>query len=148
MSENFDSNLIIEIKVSYLTVAVLGVAHLGAGLLAMTVPLPWLARFALWGLLAVSLVGTARRHGWRAGPGAVTGLELDREGLCALRGGHSGGWRNGEIVRALVHPWGVLLTVRLDGRRRPAYVTIPADAVAAEPFRRLRARLRLESRAA
>ncbi len=126
----------------------LGVAHLGAGLLAMTVPLPWMVRIPLWLTLAWSLVCSLRRYAWRADARAVTDLEIDREGLCAVRRGNGGRWENGVITRAVVRPWAVLLTVKFDGRRRSEHLLIPGDAVDSGPFRQLRARLRLETRAA
>jgi len=148
LSEKFDSNLIINIKVSYAVIAVLSMAHLGAGLSAALVPLPWPTRIVLWLALAVNLVRALRRHGLRTDHRAVTGLEMGAGGLCAVRRAGTDSWQEGEVVRAVVHPWGVLLAVRFAGRRRPEPLLVPADAVPAEPFRRLRARLRLETRAA
>jgi hypothetical protein len=101
----------------------------------------------LWLSLVASLILSARRHGWRTGTGAVTDLELGEDGRCALRYAQASDWREGEVIRAVVHPWMVLLTLRLHGRRWPVSLWIPADAAAADAFRRLRARLRLESRA-
>jgi len=147
LSEKSYSKLIINIKVSYLALALLSTVHLGAGLLLLAVPLPPPVRIVFWLALMASLILSARRHGWRAGTGAVTGLELDGDGRCALRYAQARDWCEGGVIRAVAHPWTVLLTLRLHGRRWPVSLWIPADAVDADAFRRLRARLRLESRA-
>lgn len=125
----------------------LSAAHLGAGLLLVAAPMPWPIRIVLWSALATSLILSARRHGSRTDARAVTGLELDEDGRCAWRYAQANDWHEGEVIRAVVHPWIVLLTLRPHGRRWPFSLWIPADAVPTEPFRRLRARLRLESRA-
>ena len=148
MLERFDSNLIINIKVSYLLLTLLLVAHLGSALLVALVPLAWPLKGLFWVALAVSAVETWRRYGARTVRAAVTGFELDREGYCSVRWGPEGVWQAYEVAQAVVHPWLVILLLRKEGRRRPLGLVIVADAVEPEPFRRLRARLRLQTRAA
>ena len=148
MSERFDSNLIINIKVSYLLLTLLLAMYLGSALLVTLVPLAWPLKGLFWVALAVSAVETWRRYGARTVRAAVTGFELDREGYCSVRWGPEGVWQAYEVAQAVVHPWLVILLLRKQGRHRPLGLVIVADAVESEPFRRLRARLRLQTRAA
>lgn len=148
MSEKFDSNLIINIKVSYLVAGLLLLLHFGGALLIGLVPLSWLFKILVWTALAVSLIVAWQRHINRASPHAITALELDREGICAVRRGREGPWQTCERFRAVVHPWMVIFLLREGGRRWPTGLVMAADAVEPEPFRRLRARLRLQTRAA
>lgn len=150
MSERFDSNLIINIKVSYLLLTLLLVMHLGSALLVALVPMAWPLKGLFWVALVASAVEIWRRYGARTARAAVTGLELDREGYCSVRRGPEaeGVWQAYEVAQAVVHPWLVILLLRSEGRRRPLGLAIAADAVEPEPFRRLRARLRLRTRAA
>ncbi len=148
MSERFDSNLIVKIKVSYTLVAVLAGVHLGGALLIGVVPLHGLFKTGLWALLLASAVQAIRLHGLRTASRALVELELDTEGLCAVRQNRDAHWHAAEIVQTLVHPWLVMLVLKPEGRARRLSLVIAADAVEAEAFRRLRARLRLQIRAA
>ena len=148
MSERFDSNLIVKIKVSYALMALLAGVHLGGAMLIGVVPLHGFFKTGLWALLIASAVHAIRLHGLRTAPRALVELELDTEGLCAVRQNGDADWRAAEIVQSLVHPWLVMLVLKPEGRPRRASLVIPADAVEAEAFRRLRARLRLQIRAA
>ena len=148
MSEKFDSNLIINIKVSYFFVSLLLLMHLGGALLVGLIPLVWSLKGLLWVALAVSVVRVWRLHVSRTSPHAITALELDHEGTCSVRRGQTGPWQVCERFQAVVHPWMAILLLRCEGRRWPIGLVIAADAVEPEPFRRLRARLRLQTRAA
>ncbi len=148
MSERFDNNLIVKIKVSYTLVAVLAGVHLCGALLISVVPLPGFLKTGLWALLVASAVHAIRLHGLRSASRALVELELDTEGLCSVRQNRDANWRAAEIVQSLVHPWLVMLVLKPEGRRRRVSLVLPADAVEAEAFRRLRARLRLQIRAA
>ena len=148
MSERFDSNLIINIKVSHFLLILLFVAHLGSALLVAFVPLAWPLKGLFWVALVASAVETWRRYGARTARSAITGLELDHEGYCSVRRRPEDAWQAYEVAQAVVHPWLVILLLRKEGRRRPLGLVIAADAVEPEPFRRLRARLRLQTRAA
>ncbi len=148
MSERFDSNLILNIKVSYFLMILLLVMHLGGAMVVSLVALAWPLKVLLWIGLTVSAVQAWRRYGTRTTPAAVTGFELDGEGCCSVRRGPAGVWQTCTLVQAVVHPWLVILLLRSEGRRWPSGLAIAADAVDPEPFRRLRARLRLQTRAA
>lgn len=148
MSERFDSNLIINIKVSYLVAGLLLLIHFGGALLIGLVPLSWPLKGLAWIALAASSVLAWQRHISRASRHAITALELDGEGICAVRRGREGPWQTCERFRAVVHPWMVIFLLREEGRRWSTGLVIAVDAVEPEPFRRLRARLRLQTRAA
>lgn len=111
------------------------------------VPLSWWWRLALGGAVVLSLYLALRAHGLRLA-GAVTAVELDRDGSWALRFAGDASWHSCRLIDRWVQPRVVILRLRRDGWRRAHNVVIFADAVAAEPFRRLRARLRLEAAAA
>lgn len=139
MSEKFDSNLIINIKVSYLVT--------GALLIGL-VPLSWLYKSLFWAALAVSLMLAWQRHISRTSSHTITALELDHEGICAVRRGPAGPRRTCERFQAVVHPGMVIFLLREQGRRWPTGLVMAADAAEPAPFRRLRARLRLQNPAA
>lgn len=147
MSGASPSRLVIELGASRALAAVLVVLHAGAGVIAVTLPLGWYWRLALLALVAVSLWRALVLHAWRRAPAAVVGLAVDDEDTCALRRRTGAGWEEGRLLDCWVHPRLALLTVRLCARRRAIGVVIPADAAAAEPFRRLRVRLRLRTSA-
>lgn len=148
MSERFDNNLIVKIKVSYTLMVLLAGAHIGGAMLLGVVPLHGFFKTGLLALLVVSAVHAIRLHGLRSARRALVELELDTEGLCALRQNGDENWRAAEIAQTLVHPWLVILVLKPEGRSRRLSLVIAADAVEAEAFRRLRARLRLQIRAA
>jgi hypothetical protein len=122
--------------------------HLGGMALVLLVPLPFLLAVGLLTVLAVSFANSLGTHGWRRTNWAITAFELDREGLCSVQLGRQPDWRECEVLRAVIHPWLALLWLRLKGRRWPTGLVLAADAVEPEAFRRLRARLSLETRAA
>lgn len=116
--------------------------------LVLLVPLSFLLTAGLLVVLVVSLANSLEVHGWRGAGRAITALELDREGLCSMQLGHQPGWYECDVLRAVIHPWVVLLWLRIKGRRWPSGVVLAADAVEPGAFRRLRARLPLETRVA
>ncbi len=148
MSEKFDSRLIINIKVSRALIAVLAAMHLGGMVLVLRVPMPFPFSIVLLFLLAASLTHSLRTHGWRRASRSITAFELDHEGLCSVRLGQGPDWHECDALRAVIHPRLVLLWLRIKGRRWPTGLVLAEDAVETEAFRRLRARLPLETRAA
>ncbi|OGI48278.1 MAG: hypothetical protein A3B81_06280 [Candidatus Muproteobacteria bacterium RIFCSPHIGHO2_02_FULL_65_16] len=148
MSQRFDNNLILNIKVSRILIAVLAVAHLGGMVLVGIVPLAWGMRATLWAMLGLSLYRSVRRHGLRRGPGAIREFELDPDGICSVRLAGSEAWRECRCTSVFIHPRCVLATAALADRRWPLALVIVADAVEADFFRRLRARLRQPAAAA
>lgn len=148
MSEKFDNRLIINIKDSPILTGVLLTIHLGGMLLVVLVSLPWWLRIGLAGALAASMAISLGRHGWRRASRAITAFELDHEGIASIREGRDSNWRECTIRRAVIHPGIALLWLHVNGRRWPCSLVLAADAVEPEAFRRLRARLLLETRAA
>lgn len=148
MSEKFDSRLIINIKVSRALIAILAAIHLGGMVLVLLVPLPFLLTPVLLIALVANLADALGTHGWRRTNRAITAFELDHEGLCSVQLGQKPDWHECDVLRAVIHPGLVLLWLRIKGRRWPSGLVLAGDAVEPEAFRRLRARLPLETRAA
>lgn len=148
MSEKFASRLIINIKVSRALIAILAAIHLGGMVLALLVPLPFLLTTGLLIALAASLANSLGTHGWRRTDRAITAFELDHEGLCSVQLGQQPDWHECDVLRAVIHPWVMLLWLRIKGRRWPSGLVLAGDAIEPEAFRRLRARLPLETRVA
>ncbi len=128
--------------------AILTAIHLGGMALILLTSLPFLLTAGLLAALAASLAHSLRTHGWRRASRTITAFELDHEGLCSVRLGQDPDWHECEIRRAVIHPRLVLLWLRIRGRHWPTGLVLAGDAVDAEAFRRLRARLPLETRAA
>jgi hypothetical protein len=93
------------------------------------------------------MVVSLRRYGWRRAARAISAFELDHEGIPSIRRVRDPAWHECVIRRAVVHPWIALVWLQVKGRRWPATLLLAADAVEPEAFRRLRARLLLETRA-
>lgn len=148
MSQRFDSNLTLKINASPLLAGIFLFVHLGAALLLGVVPLNGFIRAALWLCLGWSLYHSLRVHALRAATDAIEAFDLDSDGDCYIQHKGAGERRPCRVTHCLVHSGVVLLTLRRDGRRWPINLVIVADAVEAEPFRRLRARLKLQSAAA
>lgn len=143
MSARSPASLTLELGASPALAAALAGLHAGAAVIAAALPLAWPWRAALFAFVAASLYLALSRHALRHAPAAVIALALGDEGRCALRRRGSDAWEEGTLVDCWVHPRLTLLAVRCAGRRLASRVAIPADGVAAEPFRRLRVRLRL-----
>ena len=145
MSKNLENNLILKINVSRSLAAILLLAHLGAMILVAVAPLMWSLRLSVWVLLVGSLYRSVRLHALRCSPDAVEEIEIDTERELSVRLGGSTAWRNGRLVASFVHPWIMLLSLRLDDRKWPVNVVVVADAVEPEAFRRWRVALKLHA---
>ncbi len=119
--------------------------HLGGAVLVGLVPLTWPVRLGLWGMIGFSLHHCVRVHSRRRAPPAVVAMEFDAEDACAVQLAGEEAWRPCRITSRFVHPWLVLASLRLNGRRRPMGLVIAVDAVPTEAFRRLRVRLKRRS---
>lgn len=120
--------------------------HLGAGLILIVVPGVVWWRVVLVAVTCASLYRTVRSHALRSGPQAIVALALSRDGDLAVRRRDGSGWVDVSPVTAFIHPWLVVLRLRLPRQRFPAGLLVAADAVDSDGFRRLRARLNLRSR--
>lgn len=143
LSKRFDSPLIINIKVSRLLGLVLIASHMGAALLAALLPWPVWVQTALVGGIAASAIHGVRRHAWRRGPGAVTGLEIDTDGDYFVRR-DAGDWLACRYVESFLSLWLVIVRLIPEGRRRPVNILLARDAVEPNAFRELRARLHFQ----
>lgn len=142
--QNLEINLILNIKVSRFLAGVFLAIHLGGMLLVAVTPMAWLVRLGLWIVLGWSLYYSLVTHAWRAGRSAITAIELDGEGIASVRFAGNEAWQPVRITSRFVHPWLTLMTLRLEGRRRPLNLVIAADAVEPEPFRRWRVALKFQ----
>jgi hypothetical protein len=96
-------------------------------------------------MIGVSLYRCVRVHGRRRAAPAIVAVEFDAEDACAVQIAGEEAWRPCRIASRFVHPWLVLASLRLDGRRRPVNLVITADAMPPAVFRRLRVRLKRRS---
>lgn len=139
--------LVLELGTSPRLAAALAALHAGAAVVALTLPLGWPWRAMLLVFVGASLYLALWRHALRRAPAAVVALALGDGTRCALRRRGGEGWEEGTLVDCWVHARLALLAVRCPGRPFACGVVIPGDGVAAEPFRRLRVRLRLAASA-
>ena len=145
MSQKSETNLILNIKVSYLLAGIFLAAHLGAMALVAAVPVPWWLRLVLWALLGSSLYYSLITHAWRTGSLGIQAIELDNEGMASVRMAGSDTWLPARITSRLVHPGLTLMSLRLESHRWPVNLAIAADAVEPESFRRWRVALKLQA---
>ena len=117
--------------------------HLGGMALLMFVPIGWTIRIVAGGLMGWSLYRSLCAHALRQGPLAITAIELDSEGVAALRFAENETWHSAQIVSRFVHPWVTLMALRVESRRWPVNLVIAVDAVEPESFRRWRVALKL-----
>ncbi|MBI3898603.1 MAG: hypothetical protein HY308_09940 [Gammaproteobacteria bacterium] len=148
MYKKSPDNISLELRASPLLALVFVLTHTGALIFALLLPLPVAVRVALSFTLLISLYRTLRQHVWRRGPNAVVGIaSASVPGEYTIRFAGSNAHYAGKLMSRWLQPWLTILVVRLADRRWPVSVIIPADAVTAENFRRLRVQLRLNSAA-
>ncbi len=145
MAQKSETNLILNIKVSYLLAGILLAVHLGAMVLVAAIPVAWWLRVVLWAVLGWNLYHSLITHAWRSGPMGIQAIELDNEGVVSIRRAGGDSWLTARITSRLVHPWITLMSLRLESRRWPVNLVIAADAVEPEPFRRWRVALQLQT---
>lgn len=126
---------------------ILSVVHLGAMLLLIVTPLSWPLRIGVLIWLAWSLYWTVTRYALCRAATSVEAIEIDREGEVAVRFAGDTAWHSCRRCASFVHPWLMLLSLRLDGRKWPVSVVVAADSVEPEAFRRWRVALRLHAAA-
>jgi len=121
---------------------ILVLAHAGACMLLLFLPLPiWLTSVLLSGI-AASAVYSVWRQALRRGSLAVTHLRfLDRERLEIGR--RDGSFQSGRIQgSSTVGSLLTVLNISIDRRRWPAHVVLTPDGIDEDAFRRLRVWLR------
>ncbi|MFQ6021136.1 MAG: protein YgfX [Acidiferrobacterales bacterium] len=145
MSERSDDNLIFDLKGSLTLTAIMLALHVGAWLIVLSLPISWWLRIALSMVVVLSLYHTLWLHALRRASHAVSNVMLEGDGDWTLRLQNSDGRGPCRLRTHYVHPWVVLVQLRCPGAWLPVNLVIPADAVDADAFRRLRARLKLQS---
>jgi hypothetical protein len=147
LSEKFDNTLICNVNHSTWLAAILVAVHVGAGVLTWLVPMPGAARTVLALALLASLAVSIRHHALQRGRHSIAQLILDEEDRCVVRRRAAAGEEPCEITHTFVRPWLVILALVPQDKRGERLV-LPRDCMAADAFRKLRARLRLRNPAA
>lgn len=158
MSTPFDATLTLEFKRSPSLIAALSIMHIGALGIVAIVPMHGLVRAALMLFALVSATRALLHHGrlrirlprtlqWLA-PRVVAAIEWDSAGNWSIRYASAPTWLTCELREHWWQPWLVILRLYVEPDGRCRSVLIPADALAPDEFRRLRARLRLQTAAA
>lgn len=133
---------VLELRSSRQLALILGCSHFGAFMVLAMLPVAsWLQACGAV-LLLLSAAHSIHRYALRRGRNAAVALHFtDREQLRVRM--HNGCWHAGHVLgSSTVGITLILLNIRLDGRRLPLHVLMPADSLAADDFRRLRVWLR------
>jgi hypothetical protein len=126
--------MIINIKKSFILTTIVFSAHLGALVLTLIVPIVFGLQIGLAALIAVSLWWQ-----WRQNAGVVVGeLRLGDDGTCLQS--INGEQHRYHLMRATIHAGFVRLTLQRAGGRTHTQL-VPRDAVEADVYRELRARI-------
>lgn len=157
MSQLFDATLTLELKRSPTVIVLLTAMHVGAFTIAWIVPASALVRAGLVLFVLGSFAHALMRHArlgvsWNGlpvwlRPKIVAALEWDRAGDWSVRYAGEVQWHACVLRDRWLHPRLVILRLRSETDARAVHVLLAADAVAREPFRRLRARLQLQTAA-
>lgn len=158
MSLPFDATLTLALKRSPALIVLVCAMHVGAYAIVWLMPMAIYLRVGVAIAVIVSLGHTLVRHArlvslanrlpvWLR-PRVVDAVEWDAAGNWSIRYVASTQWHPCALREHWLHPWLVILRLRPETGRGTATVLIVADAVAADGFRRLRARLRLQVAAA
>jgi hypothetical protein len=147
LSEKFDSPVFLALGPSRLLAVLLASTHLGAALLAATVPLPIVGLVLLWLAIAASALDAVTRHVLRCHRDSVTAIALDGDGQHTLQFRGDGIERAFTLVSRYLDARLTLITARRAGHRRSIRIVIPSDAVDAARFRRWRAQVQLQTAA-
>ncbi len=141
MWKESDKKLVVRLKSSSTLFLLLLLMHLGAWASLLIVPMPWHVKAMLVFAVGISLRVSLFKHILRRGRSAIVGLELHGD-ECALRMDKAQTWAPARVAGTFVHPWLVVLRLRIDGRRSSLVVVLPRGAIDAGSFRELRVRLR------
>ena len=145
-SPKYATPLILEPRPSRWLLSLMLFAHGGAiAVLLALQAWPWPLRLFLVMAVLAGLCFTLGRLGWRRSPTCIRRLIWQTENQ----------WRlercNGEILAtrlqpsSFMHPWLVVLNLRVEGRRLPCSLVLARDSLDAATFRRLRVRLTTEA---
>lgn len=114
--------------------------HVGAVVVLVLIPAGILMRAAALVLICVSLLSNLGTHAFRTRPQAIKRIEIRNEGWTLIS--NAGQFECCRVIAQFVHAWFVVLRLKPEGGRELSLV-IARDALAAESFRALRARLNL-----
>ena len=141
-SARYATPLTIEPHPSRGLLALLLLAHAGAVVILLLLnEWPWSVRLFLLVAVLASLWTTLGKQGWRQTPARIQRLVWQTENDWRLE------FSGGETLTAellpssFLHPWLVILNLRVEGRRLPVSVALPRDSLDATTFRQLRVRL-------
>jgi hypothetical protein len=122
---------------------ILGAAHAGALAIGASMPLPWVARLTLLGLISINLHYSVGRYALHKGEHAIRWAELDGDGGWYL------GLGNAEILGPCsvkghyAAPWLILVRLACPAKRLPLRLVVTPDVLGHELFKNLRVRLNL-----
>ncbi len=105
---------------------------------------PWLLRLAIVVPVLVSFWFALGKQGWRQSPIGICRLvwQLDNDWRLELRSGET---LTAELrPSSFLHPWLVILNLRVKGRRLPQSLVLARDSLDDTTFRHLRVRLTTE----
>jgi len=106
--------------------------------------LPELSKWLLVVLILFNLIYLLRRYVWLKSPASWQSFSLEQNRIVLKF--HAGNECAGIVLRSAVcTPYGVILAVKLEGRKWPISQVIFCDAMRAESFRALRVHLRFLS---
>ncbi len=140
MWKESDKKLVVRLGSSPPLSALLLLMHLGAWASILIVPMSWYSKALLVIVVGISLRGSLLAHGLRQGSGAIVELEL-QENDCAVRLANMAPWIPCSLAGHFVHPWLVVLRLKMEGRRWPVNVVVVRGAAGEPTFRQLRVRL-------
>lgn len=110
-------------------------------MLVCLVPLGIMIRVSLLALLTASVVHILQLHALRRSPRAVCKAIFEADGDWILDMKNQESLGPCRLRSHFAHPWLTILQLQCQQRRLPVSLVLAADAVGADSFRRLRARL-------
>lgn len=145
MSDKFDNTLIFNLYNSRILVWVTVGLHGGALAIVCVLPIVVMLRISLLILLIASLFHVLSLHALRRAPHAVRTVALEGDGDWMLKMQNADQRGPCRLRSHFVHPWLVILQLRCPAARLPVNLVVAADSLDGETFRRLRARLNVQS---
>lgn len=145
-SPKYATPLTLEPRPSRILLSLMLFAHGGAVAVLLALDeWPWPVRLLLVMVVLAGLWSALGKLGWRRSPTRIRRLVWQAENDWRVELG------DGKMLTArlrpssFVHPWLVVLNLRLEGRRLPYSLVLARDGLDATAFRRLRVRLATEA---
>jgi toxin CptA len=144
-SPKFATPLRLEPRLSRRLLLLVGFTHVGAlGVVLSLREMPAYLQLFLVSGIVLSLWHTARQQGWLQQPAAIRCLTWQADGDWLLETGAGETLAAQLLPSSYVHPWLVVLNLRLEDRRWPRSLVLLRDSLDETTFRRLRVRLAVE----